>query len=71
MAAAVVKPTDKPFWQAASPNPRAMWLLPVPLLPTAPPVALNGRRGRHHHQSAAASTFMREPCEIAIPDAVA
>jgi hypothetical protein len=24
MAAAVVKPTDKPFWHAASPNPRAM-----------------------------------------------
>ena len=23
-AAAVVKPTDKLFWQAASPNPRAM-----------------------------------------------
>src|SRR6202011_2406908 len=27
--------TDKPFWQAASPNPRAMCVLPVPLLPTA------------------------------------
>src|SRR6516164_9828730 len=34
-AAAVMKPTDKPFWQAASPNPRAMWVFPVPLLPTA------------------------------------
>src|SRR5262249_61019904 len=30
-----MKPTDKPFWQAASPNPRAMCVLPVPLLPTA------------------------------------
>jgi hypothetical protein len=27
----VTKPTDKPFWQAASPNPRAMWVFPVPL----------------------------------------
>src|SRR5262249_28359855 len=35
MAAAVMKPTDRPFWQAASPNPRAMCVLPVPLLPTA------------------------------------
>jgi hypothetical protein len=31
MAAAVIKPTDKPFWQAASPNPRTMWVFPVPL----------------------------------------
>ena len=31
----MTKPTDKPFWQAASPNPRAMWVFPVPLLPTA------------------------------------
>ena len=30
----MVKPTDKPFWQAASPNPRAMCVLPVPELPT-------------------------------------
>src|SRR6202171_5033415 len=30
-----MKPTGKPFWQAASPNPRAMWVFPVPLLPTA------------------------------------
>jgi hypothetical protein len=30
-----MKPTAKPFWQAASPNPRAMCVLPVPLLPTA------------------------------------
>src|SRR6201996_4415130 len=35
MAAAVVNPTDKPFWHAASPNPRAMCVLPVPLLPRA------------------------------------
>ena len=34
-AAAVVKPTDKPFWQAARPSPSPMWLLPVPELPTA------------------------------------
>ena len=25
----------RPFWQAARPSPMAMWLLPVPLLPTA------------------------------------
>ena len=31
-AAAVVKPTDMPRWQAAKPKPRAMWVLPVPLL---------------------------------------
>ena len=31
----MVKPTDKPFWQAASPNPSEMCVLPVPLLPTA------------------------------------
>jgi hypothetical protein len=31
----VVKPTDKPFWQAASPNPSEMCVLPLPLLPTA------------------------------------
>src|SRR5437588_471395 len=30
MAAAAVKPTDSPFWQAARPSPSAMWLLPVP-----------------------------------------
>ena len=34
-AAAVVKPTDIPRWHAARPSPRAMWVLPVPLLPTA------------------------------------
>ena len=34
-AAAVVKPTDIPLWQAARPRPRAMWVLPAPLLPTA------------------------------------
>ena len=31
----MVKPTDRPFWQAARPSPRPMWVLPVPLLPTA------------------------------------
>ena len=35
MRPAVVKPTDIPLWQAARPSPRAMWVLPVPLLPTA------------------------------------
>ena len=34
-AAAVMKPTERPFWQAARPRPRAMWVLPVPLLPSA------------------------------------
>ena len=34
-AAAVVKPTDIPLWQAATPRPRAMWVLPVPLFPAA------------------------------------
>ncbi len=29
----MVKPTARPFWQAASPSPRATWVLPVPLLP--------------------------------------
>ncbi len=27
--------TEKPRWQAASPSARAVWLLPVPLLPSA------------------------------------
>ena len=31
----MVKPTDSPLWQAASPRPRATCVLPVPLLPTA------------------------------------
>ena len=31
----MVKPTEKPFWHAAKPSPSAMWLLPVPELPTA------------------------------------
>ena len=31
----VVKPMDIPRWQAASPRPSPMWVLPVPLLPTA------------------------------------
>jgi hypothetical protein len=35
LVAGVMKPTDRPFWQAAKPSPSAMWLLPVPLLPTA------------------------------------
>ena len=30
-----MNPTDSPFWQAARPIPRAMCVLPVPLLPTA------------------------------------
>jgi hypothetical protein len=30
-AAAVVKLTDMPLWQAANPRPKAMWVLPVPL----------------------------------------
>ena len=34
-ADAVVKPTVSPFWQAASPSPSAMCVLPVPLLPMA------------------------------------
>ena len=34
-AAAVVKATDKPFWQAARPSPSAMWLLPVSELPVS------------------------------------
>ena len=31
----MVKPTDIPRWQAAKPSPRATWVLPVPLFPTA------------------------------------
>ena len=34
-AAAVIKPTERPFWQAARPRPRAIWVLPVPELPRA------------------------------------
>jgi hypothetical protein len=40
MAAVAVKPTGRPFWQAASPRPSALWLLPVPELPA----------GELHHQ---------------------
>ena len=29
-AAAVIKPTVRPFWQAARPRPRATWVFPVP-----------------------------------------
>ena len=29
------KADERPFWQAARPRPRAMWVLPVPLLPSA------------------------------------
>ena len=32
-AAAVVKPVERPLWQAASPSPRATWVLPVRFLP--------------------------------------
>ena len=31
----MTKPTARPFWQAASPSPRATWVLPVPLGPSA------------------------------------
>ena len=31
----LVEPTLMPFWQAASPRPRATWVLPVPLGPRA------------------------------------
>ncbi len=34
-AAAVTKPTVRPFWQAAKPRPRAIWILPGPELPSA------------------------------------
>src|SRR5215212_8043395 len=34
-AAAVMNPTDSPFWHAARPSPSARWVLPVPLLPSA------------------------------------
>ena len=30
-----MNPTDRPFWLAARPRPSAMWLLPVPLMPSA------------------------------------
>ena len=50
--AAVVKPTDSPLWQAASPRPRATWVLPVPLLPTGRgrdfPRDARRRAHRHH-----------------------
>ena len=47
-AAAVVNPTDIPFWQAARPSPRAMWVLPVPLLPTA---MIFSRRCTYSHRA--------------------
>jgi hypothetical protein len=31
----VVKPTERPFWQAARPSPRAAWVFPVPLDPAS------------------------------------
>ena len=34
-AAAVTKPTDRPFWHADGPGPRATWVLPVPDGPRA------------------------------------
>lgn len=47
-AAAVVKLTEMPFWQAANPTPRAMWVLPVPLGPRAITFA---RRPIHSQES--------------------
>ena len=46
--AAVVKPTDSPLWQAASPRPSATWVLPVPLLPTAMTFS---RRSTYSHRA--------------------
>ena len=44
--AAVVKPTDSPLWQAASPRPRATWVLPGKTPNPAPEAAQDGlRRG--------------------------
>src|SRR6516164_3864772 len=54
-AAAVMKPTDKPFWQAASPNPRAMWVFPVPLLPTA--ITLS-RRARYSQRASSSTNVL-------------
>ena len=34
-AAAVMKPTERPFWQTARPRPRAMWVLPVSAIAVA------------------------------------
>ena len=49
----MVKPTDIPRWQAAMPKPKAMWVLPVPLLPMAMTFSrrsMYSRAGQFHHQ---------------------
>src|SRR6516165_5888674 len=56
-AAAVMKPTDKPFWQAASPSPRAMCVFPVPLLPTA--ITLS-RRARYSQRASSSTKCLVE-----------
>jgi len=55
MAAAVVKPTDNPFWQAASAKPRAICVLPVPLLPTA---ITFSRRARYSQRASSSTNIL-------------
>ena len=64
-AAAAVKPTDIPLWQAASPSPRATWVLPAPLLPTAMAIMKELHRPRGHSapelKSAPGGSAARQP----------
>ena len=53
--AAVVKPTERPFRQAASLSPGATWVLPVPLGPRA----MTFSRRRVHSQRASSSASVR------------
>ena len=54
-AAAVVKPTDMPRWQAARPKPRATWVLPVPLLPMAMTFS---RRSMYSHRASCVTSAL-------------
>jgi hypothetical protein len=57
-AAAVVKRTFRPFWQAASPSPRATWVLPVPDGPRA--MTFSRRSTNAQRASSMVSTLLSE-----------
>ena len=57
-AAAVVKPTLRPFWQAARPRPSAMCVLPVPDGPSA--MTFSRRSTKAQRANSIASTLLRE-----------
>ena len=50
-----MNPTDIPHWQAARPSPRAMWVLPVPLLPTA---MIFSRRCMYSHRASSITSAL-------------